>query len=201
MKLLYGTANRAKLEHMREMLKGLDIDIIGIDQVDLNNYDVDETGSNPLENARQKALTYYEMLGRPVFSCDSGLFIEGLERDKQPGVHVRRVNGERLNDDDMIEHYSNMAKSLGGTMKARYKNAICLILDEENIIEYDGEDISYEEFLITSKPHEKRIEGFPLDSLSVEIETGKYFFDLEGDGYGEINITSGFRNFFEKNIF
>lgn len=36
-----------------------------------------------------------------------------------------------------------------------------------------------EPFIITSKPHGKRIKGFPLDSLSIDIRTGKYYYDLE----------------------
>lgn len=27
--------------------------------------------------------------------------------------------------------------------------------------------------------HEKRVEGYPLDSLSVEITSGKYYYDID----------------------
>lgn len=33
MKLLYGTANPAKLQHMRDMLAGLEIDIVGLNDL------------------------------------------------------------------------------------------------------------------------------------------------------------------------
>lgn len=49
----------------------------------------------------------------------------------------------------MIEHYTNLAVELGGIVKAKYKNSICLIMDDENIFEYDGEDIASEEFILT----------------------------------------------------
>lgn len=202
-RLLYGTSNPAKIQHMKEMLNGLNIEIQGL--IDMGHLDVGpigEDGNNPLENAKIKAMTYYKTLKRPVFSCDSGLYIEGLESKKQPGVHVRRVNGKELNDNEMIEYYANLAAELGGSAKAKYKNAICLIIDEENIFEYDGEDISAEEFIITSKAHSKRISGFPLDSLSIKIETGQYYMDIHENNNcdDEYKMAQGFRDFFLKTV-
>ncbi len=200
MKLLYGTANPAKLQYMREVLKGLDLEIIGLNQIDLDINNIEENGNNPLENAKIKALVYYNATKMPVFSCDSGLYIEGLGEENQPGVHVRRVNGKTLNDEQMIEYYTNLAEKMGGKVKAQYKNAICLIIDEKNIFEYDGEDISYKHFYITSKAHIKRNAGFPLDSISVEIESGKYYMDNDSNSISIEGTKKGFREFFERNI-
>lgn len=41
----------------------------------------------------------------PVFSCDSGLYfdgVHGVQEEIQPGVHVRNVNGRSLLDEDHI---------------------------------------------------------------------------------------------------
>lgn len=78
MKLLYGTSNPAKLKYMKEMLKGLDVEIVGLNEINIEAKDIDESGNNPLENARIKALAYHKLINMPVFSCDSGLYIEGL---------------------------------------------------------------------------------------------------------------------------
>lgn len=40
----------------------------------------------------------------PVFASDSGLYIEGIEAERQPGVHVRRVGGKELTDEEMIDY-------------------------------------------------------------------------------------------------
>ncbi len=201
-KLLYGTSNPAKLQHMKEMLEGLDIEIISLNDIDnQGTIPISEAGNNPLENARIKAIAYYKALRTPVFSCDSGLYIEGLESERQPGVNVRRVNGKKLNDNEMIEYYGNIASELGGSVKAKYKNAICLVFDEENIFEFDGEDLS-EEFIIASKAHPKRIKGFPLDSLSVKIETGQYYLDIHNKDNcdDEYKLAKGFRDFFFRTV-
>ena len=41
------------------------------------------------------------------------LYLENVPLDKQPGMYVRRVNGKRLTDAEMIEHYSNLVKEYG----------------------------------------------------------------------------------------
>lgn len=78
MKILYGTTNPSKLEYMKRMLYGLDIELIGLKDINLITQNIDESGNNPLENARIKAIAYYKAAKTPVFSCDSGLYIEGL---------------------------------------------------------------------------------------------------------------------------
>ena len=200
-KLLYGTGNPSKLRYMKETVKELNMEVIGLKDVDLEVAPIDESGNDPLENAKIKALAYYKAYKKPVFSCDSGLYIEGLEEQRQPGVHVRRVEGKTLTDEEMIVYYSSLARELGGEIKAKYRNAICLVMDEENIFFYDGEDIASESFIIISNPHKNRYKGFPLDSLSIHIESRKYYMDIEKNEYEESMIqSSGFRNFFKSSI-
>lgn len=67
-----------------------------------------------MENAKRKALHYYRALQRPVFSEDSGLYIQGLPKEEQPGVFVRRVGGRTLTDEEIRAHYKGIAKRLGG---------------------------------------------------------------------------------------
>ncbi len=198
MKLLYGTSNPAKLKYMKEMLQGLDVEIVGLNEIKIEAEEIDESGNDPLENARIKALAYYKLVKMPVFSCDSGLYIEGIEEERQPGVHVRRVNGNQLKDEEMIEYYSNIAKELGGRVKAKYKNAICFIQDEGRIFESMGDELGSEEFILTSVPHGNRNKGFPLDSISIDEKSGKYYMDIGDEESYEGKVGYGLRKFFIK---
>lgn len=173
-RILYGTGNPAKLTHMREMLKDLPLMIDGLEGL---ASDAPEDGNTPLANARQKAMAYYRAFQRPVFSCDSGLYLNGVPGELNPGVHARRPRGRSLTDDEMIAYYSALAREYR-PLEARYVNAICLVMGENACWEYDGEDIGSDPFLLTDKPHERRTPGWPLDSLSLSIEAGKYWFDL-----------------------
>lgn len=197
LKLLYGTGNPAKLDAMRNRLSNLNIEIIGLKNIDMEIPQITEDGTTPLENAEKKALGYYNAFHIPVFSCDSGLYIAGIPEELQPGVHVRTINGKYCTDDEMREYYSALAQKYGD-LRAHYQNAICLVLDENHIYKAMDESMASEEFMITSKPHPRRKPGFPLDSLSIDIKTGKYYYDLENDVLDQVAVEYGFLDFFQR---
>jgi len=197
LKLLYGTTNPSKLAHMKDMLNGLDIEIVGLSELGVN-INIHEGGKSPLENAMIKAKAYYLETGISCFSADSGLYISGLEESSQPGVFVRRVGDSYLDDEAFITHYQKIALNLGGNVRAQFKNAICLILEENHIHVYDGEDIA-DHFILTGNIHSKRKVGFPMDSIAIDIETGNYFVD-EGFIKNEERIREGIRNFFIRTL-
>ena len=95
-----------------------------------------------------------------------------------------------------------MHTNLHTGLRAYYRNAICLIMDEEHIYESMAETLSSEPFLITSVPHPDGIrrEGFPLDCLSVDLTTGKYYYDLDPAELGKVAAEDGSLRFFEKII-
>lgn len=196
-KLLYGTGNPAKLSDMRNRLEGLGIEVVGLKDLNREIPSVPENGNTPLENARQKAMAYYQAFHMPVFSCDSGLYFDEVPDAVQPGVHVRTVNGKYLTDEEMISYYSDLARQYGD-LTARYKNAICFVMDEEHIYEAMSPSMESETFLITEKPHRILKPGFPLDSLSVDIKSGKYYYDLKDDERDQVEAEDGFAEFFRE---
>ncbi|SJZ70643.1 non-canonical purine NTP pyrophosphatase [Anaerorhabdus furcosa] len=200
MKVLYGTQNQGKLNGMREWLKDsdLDLEIIGLNDLNLPIPQVDESGSNPLENAIIKAKTYYQEYKMPVFSCDSGLFFEGLEGSLQPGTHVRRVNGKELSDEEMTEYYGNLASQYENGLIGKYQNAICFILSDDKIVSSMDESLNGKRFKLTSKPHPKRVQGFPIDPISLDLETNQYVYDLSKKEEDESKIPKGFIDFFKS---
>ncbi len=55
-----------------------------------------------------------------------------------------------------------------------------------------------EKFLIVAEPHSSiRKQGFPLDSLSVDIRTGKYYYDLPEQALEQVAVEDGFLQFFK----
>lgn len=199
-KILYGTTNRAKVEHMREMLDGLGIEIIGLNDLYGDIPKVIEDGKTPLENAQKKAERYFSEFGIPVFSCDSGLYLEGVEDEDQPGVNVRRIKGRELSDEEMIEHYSDLAKIKGGEVLGWYENAIYLKVDRDIGFGYQGPEVASEKFIISENPCHKRVKGFPLDSLSKNFTTKKYFFEEPQQCNHKGEMREGFRRFFREGL-
>lgn len=205
MQIIYGTGNEAKIAYMKRKLSPLPFEIIGIKDVAKSRGivipEVAETGKTPLENARLKAEGYFRILKCPVFSCDSGLYLwnhatgDMLPESLQPGIHVRGVGDGRLSDEELIEHYTALVKKYG-LVRGRYKNAICFIWDKQRREESMEEDLWGEPFLLTDAPHKKRVPGFPIDSISLDIETHRYFYDLEDDSQDGIVSEDGFVRFF-----
>lgn len=90
---VYGTGNPTKLISMRRMVKALNLEIKGLDEINADLPEVDETGNTVV----------------------------------------------------------------------RYSNAIYLVMDDNEIYDHFGDEISSEAFYIVDIPHIKRVEGFPLD--------------------------------------
>lgn len=202
MKLLYGTGNQAKLSEMKSRLEKIGIELIGLNDLRAEGKRIPqvlENGNTPLENARLKALSYYEAFEIPVFSCDSGLYFDNVPDEIQPGIHVRNVNGKCLSDEEMIEYYAGLVRQYGNLI-ARYRNAICFVMDENHIYESMESSLDSEMFILTDKPHSAiREKGFPLDSMSVDMKTNKYYYDLSADEMEQFAVEDGFLQFF-KNV-
>ena len=195
MKILYGTTNQGKLLAMKKSLEGLDIELISLHDVEGELPKINENGKTPLENAEIKARAYFEAFHMPVFSCDSGLYFDELTEEEQPGIRVRRVGGKELTDEEMTEYYASLAAKHGGRITGRYRNAIYFILDENHHYSSMDTSIATEPFILVTKPHAKRVPGFPLDSLSVDIATGKYYYELDTKDVST-SVDDGVRDFF-----
>ena len=87
----------------------------------------------------------------------------------------------------MIAYYSSLAQRFGGRLLAGYRNGYAIVWDEEHIETYmdDAASARLFAFWLCDNPHEKRTPGWPLDSISIDVVSGKYFHDLEAEGeYG-----------------
>lgn len=195
MELLYGTANQGKLQVMRRALSPLGITVKSLRDMKLKAPMAPETGKSLLENARLKARTYFEIFQEPVFSCDTGLYFENVPEEFQPGIYVRRVKGYEMTDEEMTEYYRRLAEKFGD-LQAQYRNAVCLYKSAREIYESDARQLWGKPFLITSHPHPKSQPGFPLDRLSIQISSGKYYYDLPQNSQDEVAMDEGIREFF-----
>lgn len=92
---------------------------------------------------------------------------------EQLGLYVRRVNCRKLVDDEMIEYYSWLVKSVGGSSDTYYITELSLVKEDG----YCNVDIEEEHFVLTYKKcinHTHK--GNFVDSITIEPINGKYFF-------------------------
>ena len=173
MKGLFATSNPAKVRNYKEELSKKGINLLTLKDISIS-FSVEESGKNAIENAYLKAKAYYDALGIPTIGMDNNLFIEGIPDELQPGVFVRRINGKELNDDEMIEYYTKLVKEYGGKLKARWVYGMVLMTNN-GTSEFNW---SYNDFYLVSNANKKRNLGYPLDSISIDEKTNKYFVDM-----------------------
>lgn len=177
-KILFAAENESKVKRFKKGLLENNIEMISIKDLG-KKIDVEENGKNAIENAIIKARAYAAICDYPVLAMDDNLYIDHIPEDKQPGMFVRRVNGKRLSDQEMIEYYSNLAHTYGenGKLTCRWVYGIAVICNGvEKTYTWSKED-----FYIVDKPSNKIDPGYPLNSLSIHIKLNKYFTEITED--------------------
>lgn len=182
-KVLFATGNESKAERFKDGLLRNGIEIITIKDID-EDIEVLEDGKDVIENALIKARAYAKGLDMPVFAMDDSLYIDNIPDDKQPGLYVRRVNGKRLSDEDMLTYYSNLAHEYGedGKLTCRWVYGIAVINNGvESTYTWNKDD-----FYIVDKPSDKIDPGYPLNTISINKKLNKYFTDMTKEDYDTV---------------
>ena len=182
-KVLFATGNESKAKRFKEGLLKNGIEIITIKDID-EDIEVSEDGKDAIENALIKARAYAKVLDIPVFAMDDSLYIDNIPDDKQPGLYVRRVNGKRLSDEEMLTYYSNLAHEYGkdGKLTCRWVYGIAVI--------NNGVESTYtwskDDFYIVDKLSDKIDPGYPLNTISINKKLNKYFTDMTKEDYDTV---------------
>ena len=182
-KVLFATGNDSKAKRFKDGLLRNGIEIITIKDID-EDIEVLEDGKDAIENALIKARAYAKVLDMPVFAMDDSLYIDNIPDDKQPGLYVRRVNGKRLSDEEMLTYYSNLAHEYGkdGKLTCRWVYGIAVI--------NNGVESTYtwskNDFYIVDKLSDKIDPGYPLNTISINKKLNKYFTDMTKEDYDSV---------------
>lgn len=189
MKVLFATTNPAKISSFKEKLEQNNIDLLTIQDID-KTIDVEETGKTAIENAYIKAKSYGDATGMITIGMDNNLFIENIPEEKQPGTHVRRVNGKTLTDQEMLDHYTNLVKEYGGNLMGKWVYGI-VVYHNNNSKEYTW---SKDKFCLVDKPCEKLNPGYPLDSITIIPKFNKYLSELTKEENEQRKVSTGDNN-------
>ena len=171
MQVLVGTTNPAKLKLFEQVLDGWPITFVTLRDLNITA-EPEEMGRNPAENAAVKA-AFYGQFADYVICNDSGLYFDNLELDdpRQPGLHIRTPQGKRLDDEQMIDYYSQLVHSLGGKVLAYYLDGFAVKTPQGvKTFMKSREDARQAAFWMLDQPVSARRPGWPLDSLSKELD-------------------------------
>ena len=175
-KVLIATGNPSKAKRFSKGLLDKGIEVITLKDIE-KDIEINEDGKNAIENAIIKAKAYAEVVDMPVFAMDDNLYLENVPEEKQPGVFVRRVNGKRLTDEEMLQHYTGLVKEYGkeGKLDCKWVYGMAVINEKKEISTYTWEKGG---FYFVEKISDKIRAGYPLDSISINKKLNKYFTDI-----------------------
>ena len=177
MKVLIGTNNTGKIKKYSEMLNELNIEYCTLKDLNIN-LDIEETGNTVEENSLIKARFYYNLSKMPVITDDSGMELDNLPKEMQPGIYVRRHNGKKLTDEEIIELYSKEIDKIGGETTGGFNIAITIVDNEGNenakyiLYSENSKEDKREKIQETKENLKKAIENIKniADSLELSIE-------------------------------
>lgn len=177
-KIVFATSNPTKAQRFSVGLLKKEIEVLTLKDFGII-LDVEENGSSATENALLKARECYQKLKMPTIAMDDTLYLEGVPAEIQPGLFVRRVNGKRLTDKEMLDYYTNLVKKYGtdGKIEAKWIYGLAVI--------NEGQEYTYSwsknNFLLVDTPSSQINPGYPLNSISVNKQLNKYFTDLTAE--------------------
>lgn len=175
-KVLIGTTNPSKVKLFQELLSDYAVEFLTLKDLHIAA-EPEETGTTPQENAELKAKFYGQYFDLVVCN-DSGLYFDllPLNDPRQPGLHIRTPQGKRLDDEQMIDYYTALVHSLGGKLLAYYLDGVAVYRRGEVFSFMDTPEAAADQaFYMVDSPAKQRHPGWPLDSLSLNRETQRYF--------------------------
>jgi XTP/dITP diphosphohydrolase len=132
--VVIATRNKGKVEEIRELLHGYDVNIKTLDDFDPIP-EVIESGMTFEENAFIKASFTANALRLPAIADDSGLVVDAL--NGAPGVFSARYAGEKATDE---ENNQKLLLALNGNKNrnAHFETVVAIALPEGKYLTYTG---------------------------------------------------------------
>lgn len=170
MEIVLATENLHKVREFREMLKGLDFEILSLTQ--FPDYKApEETGKNFVENAELKALHAAKALGKIAIADDSGLVVPAL--GGAPGVYSRRYAGEKATDSENRKKLLKAMLGFDETARSAYFECCLCLANLDGIKKSISAKVEGQ--ILTE---ERGRNGFGYDPLFQKYDMNKSFAEL-----------------------
>jgi XTP/dITP diphosphohydrolase len=161
--LVIASGNKGKIGEFKKLLEDFPIDLL----TQPVGFEIEETGSTFMENARIKAIAVSQATGNLSLADDSGLSVEAL--GGAPGIYSSRYASS---DKQRIEKLLAELKPFSNR-KAKFECALCIASGEKVLIEVSG----FCEGLITFFP--KGENGFGYDPIFEVSGLGETYAEMD----------------------
>ncbi len=138
--LVMASRNPGKLRELREILKDLEVELLGLDAFP-GLPEIPEEGSTFAENAAYKAQEVARLTGLPALADDSGLEVAAL--NGRPGVYSARYAQDRTPAPSDADNWAKLLEELrevpNEQRQARFVCEIALALPDGRLFRARGE--------------------------------------------------------------
>lgn len=167
-KVLFATRNPWKGAQFRPAFNARGFEMLTLQDVPFNIQPLEETGQNPLENARLKARQVHSSEYPWAFGDDAGLEIDALHGE--PGLQARRWGGvfkDNVDDQTWLDYLLERMKGVPvGQQTARFISAWVLIDPGGN----EHPHTMYWPFEIADRPIRAMQPGSPISAVRIGPE-------------------------------
>ena len=178
MKIFLATKNPGKISEFREILSGLNVDLVTCN--DMKIPDVEETGSSFVENAILKARSASETTKLPSIADDSGIEVDFLKG--RPGVWSARYAGiGSTNEENNLKLLSELQGAADNERGACYRCVIVFMRFQNDPFPFIAQD-SWRGSILE---HQKGSNGFGYDPI--------FYLPNKGMTAAELNSTEKHR--------
>jgi XTP/dITP diphosphohydrolase len=123
-RLLLATTNKGKAAEYHDLLKGLGLELVTLDQAGISQ-EAEENCNTFEGNARSKAGFYAALSGLLTLADDSGLEVDAL--GGEPGVRSSRYAGDNAGDTERVEFLLNKLRDIPHEKRqARFRCVIAI---------------------------------------------------------------------------
>ncbi len=169
-RLLLATTNQGKAAEYRDLLKGLDFELVTLDQAGISQ-EAEEDYTTFAENARFKAEFYSALSGLITLADDSGLEVDAL--GGEPGVRSSRYAGDNAGDAERVNFLLNKLRDIPQDRRqARFRCVIAIAQPGQTTQTAEGTCQGY----IALEPHGDN--GFGYDPIFYLAEYAKTIAEL-----------------------
>ena len=161
--LVIASGNQGKIAEFKKLLDDFSFDLL----TQPVGFEIEETGSTFIENARIKAIAVSQATGNLSLADDSGLSVESL--GGAPGIYSSRYANS---DEERIEKLLAELKPFQNR-KAKFECALCIASGGKAMIEVSG----FCEGLITLSPRGKN--GFGYDPIFEVSELSETYAEMD----------------------
>ena len=176
--LVLATGNKKKLIEIRDLLAGLDFNVLSIDDFD-GIPEVQEDADTFSGNAKKKAVEISKATGKLALADDSGLEIDYL--GGKPGIHSARFAGKGATDEDKNKKVLNLLDGVPKQERTARFNCAIAITDGESFVVVMG--VCEGEIATEPKGHY----GFGYDPIFIVPSYNKTFAELGAEIKNQIS--------------